>query len=125
MLFRSDWHLNQLVYHSSQNNELKENINDNHNKKTDMYNEILLSSRYSLCPSGSGPNSIRFWESLAVGSIPILLADTLDLPYHPLWKNSIVVVPEKNINNIDTILQQISSQKEEEMKRNALKLYQY
>ena len=120
-----DWHFNQLVYHSSQNNELKENINDNHNKKTDMYNEILLSSRYSLCPSGSGPNSIRFWESLAVGSIPILLADTLDLPYHPLWKNSIIVVPEKNINNIDTILQQISSQKEEEMKRNALKLYQY
>ena len=120
-----DWHFNQLVYHPSQSNDLKENINDNHNKKTDMYNEILLSSRYSLCPSGSGPNSIRFWESLAVGSIPVLLADTLELPENNLWKDSIVIVPEKNIINIDTILEQISSQKEEEMRRNALKLYQY
>ena len=120
-----DWHFNQLVYHPSQNSELMENTSDIHKQKTEVYNKTLLSSRYSLCPSGSGPNSIRLWESLAVGSIPVLLADTLELPYHPLWENSIVVVPEKNIKKIDSILEQISSHKEEEMRRNAIKLYQY
>ena len=45
---------------------------------------LLLNSKYTLCPSGSGPNSIRLWESLACGSIPIILSDTLDLPSHKI-----------------------------------------
>ena len=89
-----------------------------------MYNKILLSSRYSLCPSGSGPNSIRFWESLACGSIPVLLADTLDLPYNPLGEDSIVIVSEKKIKNIDSILEYITEEIDYEMRRN-YKLYQY
>jgi hypothetical protein len=51
---------------------------------------LLLDSRFTLCPSGSGPNYIRLWESLACGCIPVLLADTLDLPNHKLWDESIV-----------------------------------
>ena len=120
-----DWHFNQLVYHSSQSNELKENINDNHNKKTDMYNEILLSSRYSLCPSGSGPNSIRFWESLAIGSIPILLADTLELPENNLWKDSIITVAEKDLHLLNNILSKIDIQTENNMRKNCIQLYNY
>ena len=120
-----DWHFNQLVYHSSQNDELKENINDNHNKKTDMYNEILLSSRYSLCPSGSGPNSIRFWESLAVGSIPILLADTLELPENNLWKYSIITLSEKDLHLLNNIISKIDIQTENNMRKNCIKLYNY
>ena len=120
-----EWHFNQLVYHPSQNNELAENIDEKHTNKTSIYNKTLLSSRYSLCPSGSGPNSIRFWESLACGSIPVLLADTLDLPHNPLWEDSIVIVSEKKIKNIDSILEKISEEKEDEMRRNCIKLYQY
>ena len=67
-----------------------------------------MASRYSLCPSGAGPNSIRLWESLAVGAIPIILADTLELPEHEDWDKAVLRVPEKdlgkrdNLNNIGT-----------------------
>jgi hypothetical protein len=71
------------------------NENDETKKRTNIYNDILIKSRYSLCPSGSGPNSIRFWESLAVGSIPVLLADTLDLPEYIDWENSVVIFKRK------------------------------
>ena len=91
--------------------------------KTSIYNNILLNSRFSLCPSGTGPNSIRFWESLACGSIPILLSDTLELPYHELWDNAIIRCHEKDLENIDIILEEIRSHKEDEMRQNCLTIY--
>ena len=33
-----------------------------------------------LCPAGAGPNTLRLWESLAVGSVPVLLGPTPRLP---------------------------------------------
>ena len=85
----------------------------------------LLNSRYSLCPSGSGPNSIRFWESLAVGSIPVLMADTLELPSHELWDDAIVRISENKLEELPTILSSISEEKEQEMRENCMKLYEY
>ncbi len=37
------------------------------------YLEKLGSSFFSVCPKGNGYDSIRFWESLSVGSIPLVL----------------------------------------------------
>jgi hypothetical protein len=55
------------------------------NRKTNISNEIeykniMMETKFSLCPSGSGPNSFRIWESMNFGSIPVILADTLILP---------------------------------------------
>ena len=78
ILDTGDWHFNCDVYNKSQNIEGTLNEDEKHKKKTDFFNQLLLDSKFTLCPSGSGPNSIRLWESLACGSIPILLADTLN-----------------------------------------------
>ena len=86
------WHFEKMVYSKSQNAKGDINSGENESRSRSHYNKILLDSRYSLCPSGSGPNSIRFWESLGAGSIPILLADTLELPEHHLWGESILRV---------------------------------
>jgi len=118
-----DWHFNKLVYHSSQNNTGKLNINQDHIDKTKYYNELLLRSRYTLAPSGSGPNSIRFWEALGAGSIPILLSDTLELPEHELWDDAIIKLSETYIERIPEILQTISPEKEEKMRDNCLNIY--
>ncbi len=61
----------------------------------DEFDAVLLDSVFSLCPSGSGPNSIRLWESLGFGCIPVLLSDTLRLPgTTEEWDEAIVRVPE-------------------------------
>ena len=85
----------------------------------------MIDSRYSLCPSGSGPNSIRFWESLAYGSIPILLADTLELPKHELWEKAIIRIPEKDLETIPSILEKITSEEETEMRKNCITIYHH
>lgn len=119
------WHFDKVVYSNIQNNEYKLNEDDNDHERTNKYNKLLLDSRYSLCPSGSGPNSIRFWESLATGTIPILLADTLELPENELWKDAIVRINENNINNLTKILENISISQEKIMRKNCIKLYNY
>jgi hypothetical protein len=119
------WHFNDIVYNKNQSVTMKENIDDNHKKKTDEYNSVLLNSRFSLSPSGSGPNSIRFWESLAVGSIPILLSDTLELPYHPEWNQAIIFLEESKLNSLDSILNDIDMNKENQMRKKCIEIYHH
>jgi hypothetical protein len=118
-----DWHFNNVVYSNKQNTNKDMNIDKKHIDNTKMYNNLLLNSRYSLCPSGSGPNSIRFWESLAIGSIPILLSDTLELPYGYNWDDAIVRIQEKDIYNITSILSNITEEKENDMRKNCIIIY--
>ena len=120
-----NWHFDNVVYNKLQNNDYKLNESDTDKERTIKYNKLLLDSRYSLCPSGSGPNSIRFWESLAIGSIPVLLADTLELPSHELWDDAIVRISENKLKELPTILSNISEEKEREMRENCMKLYEY
>ena len=117
------WHFNEIVYSKNQNVKKEVNVSDTHVDNAKSYNEILLDSRYSLCPSGSGPNSIRFWESLAIGTIPVLLADTLELPPHKLWDEAIVKVKESDLTSIPSILSRISETEERERRQNCMKIY--
>ena len=119
------WHYNNIVYTHKQNNNKELNENNTHINNTNEYNKLLLESRFSLCPSGSGPNSIRLWESLAIGSIPILLADTLDLPSHELWEHALLRVKESDLYKLPELLSTISEEKEKEMRANCIKLYSY
>lgn len=120
------WHFEEQVY-KEQVRGVK--LNNNDKKKMSLncskYNQILLQSRYSLCPLGSGPNSIRFWESLALGAIPVLLSDMLELPQlnDLIWSDCIVIIKECDYKKIPQILAQISLSDELKMKENCLKIY--
>lgn len=45
-----------------------------------LYVDILNDTKMSLCPRGTGPSTLRFFESLSVGSIPIVF-NKLKIPY--------------------------------------------
>jgi len=70
---------------------------------------------FSICPSGAGPNSLRLWECLANGSIPVLLSDRQELPrlnglfadksYR--WEDVMVIHPEADLQSLPERLQQI------------------
>lgn len=120
-----NWYFEKIVYSNMQNKNENLNEDSNYMSRCEDYNQLLLNSRYSLCPSGSGPNSIRFWESLAVGSIPILLSDTLELPNNDDWDNAIIRVPEIDLSEIPCILQNISFSRESEMRKKCIQLFEY
>jgi hypothetical protein len=120
-----DWHFNRVVYSIKQNHNGDLNEDNTHKKKTYEYNELLLRSKYTLCPSGSGPNSIRFWEALGSGSIPVLLADTLELPENKLWDSAIIKMREADIDNVDDVLRKINVEEENKRRKLCLELYEF
>ena len=50
---------------------------------TRRYNQLLSDSVFSLCPEGAGPNTLRLWESLAVGAIPVVIVEDWVWPSIP------------------------------------------
>jgi predicted O-linked N-acetylglucosamine transferase (SPINDLY family) len=126
---RDVWHYENNVYHNQifNFNRTTENIEIDTNKETE-YQNILGRSRYSLTPSGTGVNSIRFWESLCSGAIPILLSDDLVLPnlkYYNLpfnWSDCIIQVPENDIENLITYINDITNDNEALMRKQCIQI---
>lgn len=89
---RNYWHFEHAVY-GGQGFNAKDLEEREKKEKEDLseYVDVLSQTQYSLCPSGSGPNSIRFWESFVFGSIPLLMSDDLEVPdtglYYISWKD--------------------------------------
>lgn len=90
---RKAWHFDRFVYEEQvrgvrpgEAQRLEET------RKTQEYLDAIRASWFTLCPTGSGPNSIRIFESLALGSIPIILTKTLRLPGASFfWRKAAIV----------------------------------
>jgi hypothetical protein len=74
------WHFQNMVY-KEQIAGIKESNAERKIRDADEKDYVfaLENSKFTLCPSGTGPNSIRFWEALEFGSIPVLISEQLDL----------------------------------------------
>jgi hypothetical protein len=73
------WHFEGVVYgHQVRREPLEAHyaVDDDVRR----YNEWLSDSVFALCPAGAGPNTLRLWEALAVGAIPVLIGPAPALP---------------------------------------------
>lgn len=71
------WHFDDVVYKGQIHGRAMEAKVDS---KVTRYNRLLSDSVFSFCPTGSGANTLRLWESLACGSIPVLFEPWPVLP---------------------------------------------
>ena len=59
------------------------------------YIDSLSRSLFCICPSGTGPNTIRLWEAIGSGAIPIILSDRFRPPGpRELWDQAVFVLPD-------------------------------
>jgi hypothetical protein len=93
-------------------------------KEKNEYQKVLSASRYSLCPRGKAIGTIRFWESLQAGAIPVVISDDLLLPTTFNWDECIVRIAEKDVYKIHQTLAKISWRKEYQMRKNCMKAYE-
>ena len=115
------WHLNKVVYSPAQNSAGTIVSDQERDSRTLKYNQVLHRSKFSLCPSGAGPNSIRFWESLAAGSIPVLLSDAMCLPEDD-W-SCIVCLKEADLKNLHEVLRSITEEQVVHMSQGCVEMY--
>ena len=67
----------------------------------DQFKDIIMSSVFTFCPRGIGLSSYRFFETMRLGSIPVLFADQVVLPYEDEinYNEMIIRIPESKCND--------------------------
>ncbi len=125
---KGEWHFNKIVYQEQvamkplSNKDIKNEL-----EATQSYNEMLSDSKFSLCPEGAGPNTLRFWESLAVGSIPVLVADNWVPPSEISTvkpeEKCYVAIDSSQVDTLFSILENLTADEIRLMQENALKAY--
>jgi hypothetical protein len=118
---KNQWNFQKQVYVDQIQNNIFVSTND---EKLDTdYIKLLESSQFTLCPSGSGPNSIRLWEALSVGSIPIVLSDNLLLNQQIEWEKYIIIWEEKKFSNLNEYIEKIPYHRIQLMQNNCIELF--
>lgn len=84
----------------------------NNGLSNDEYRKFISSSIFTFAPRGLGLSSYRFFECLHLGSIPVLFADSVVLPFldEINYNNICVIIPENKSNDfmyVDNILNDI------------------
>jgi hypothetical protein len=127
---REEWHYDGQVYGEQvAGARLSDQDMLQHQQRSLSYDAVLQESVFCLCPSGSGPNSIRLWESLGFGCIPVLLSDTLRLPGRSEdWAAAMLRVPETReaVVRLPTMLAALADDKSrlESMRQAGRRLWQ-
>lgn len=94
---RGEWHFEQQVYREQVHGLPSDPQRQRHlEADARTYADALAHSCFALCPSGAGPNSIRLWEALGFGAIPVILSERLRLPGpEAAWREAALFVPER------------------------------
>lgn len=75
----------------------------------EVYRDLILNAKFSLCPAGWAPVSFRIYESMALGRCPVIIADEFVPPLGPDWKSFALFYPQKKIAELDQFLRKHES----------------
>ncbi len=93
----------------------------------DRYIETLGDSEFSLCPRGYEISSPRIFDSMAMGAIPVIIADGYKPPMYPAidWSSISITVKSGNINRLgQSLLQSFSKEKISDMRKRMSDTYE-
>lgn len=69
------------------------------------YQTILFRSKFVVCPRGAGAASIRLFETMAAGRVPVIISDQWVPPQGLDWEACSIRVRESDIASIPRILE--------------------
>jgi hypothetical protein len=68
------------------------------------YAELTKASKFILCPRGLSASSIRLFETMRMGRVPVILSDAWIPPLGPEWTKFSVRVRERDFEEIPRLL---------------------
>jgi hypothetical protein len=66
---------------------------------------VMSRSRFVLCPRGRGTSSIRLYETLAHGGVPVIISDGWVAPDGPDWESFSIRWPERSTKGLVEMLE--------------------
>lgn len=70
------------------------------------YADIMRRSQFVLCPRGLATSSIRLFETMQMGRVPVILSDEWIPPDGPRWDEFSIRIRESDVMNIPKILEE-------------------
>jgi hypothetical protein len=121
------WHFHGAVYEHQINGKPLADVYKIDESVTE-YNEVLSDSVFALCPGGAGRNTIRLWEAMAVGAIPVLIDEPPLFPQGgslpPIdWDKIVIQLSVEDIPNLPLILRKIPMEEIKTRQRLAMEAY--
>jgi hypothetical protein len=68
------------------------------------YADLIRRSKFVLCPRGFGVSSIRVFETMCFGRVPVIISDQWQKPPGIPWSECCIEVPESKVSHIPNIL---------------------
>jgi hypothetical protein len=120
------WHFERVVYDEQVQGQAS--VEPPADTSVERYNRLLSDSVFSLCPAGAGANTLRLWESLASGAIPVLFEPWPRLPEGDLlsageWDAALVRVTNQELPHLAVRLRQIPINDRQRMQKQGLALF--
>ena len=69
------------------------------------YAELTKASKFVLCPRGIGASTIRLFETMRMGRVPVILSDQWVPPSGPDWEKFSIRIPEREYMRIPQLLE--------------------
>jgi len=72
----------------------------------EIFSDVLMSSKFVLCPRGIAASTIRVYEAMRAGRVPVIISDEWqENVIDEDWKEFSIIIPEKDVALIPTILE--------------------
>lgn len=72
------------------------------------FREVLRRSWFVLCPRGHGTSTVRIYEAMAAGSVPVVISDEWEPPPGPDWDGFALRWPEHAVAELPGVLEQLA-----------------
>jgi hypothetical protein len=73
------------------------------------YAQLLERSSFILCPRGFGASSIRIFEAMSFGRVPVIISDAWQPPPGIPWQEFSVVILGRDVLSIPLVLEKLES----------------
>jgi Exostosin family len=71
------------------------------------YLTLIKRSKFVLCPRGLGASSIRIFEAMCCGRVPVIISDHWQPPVGIPWETFCVRVQESDVHSVPTLLHRL------------------
>ncbi|MEO8043835.1 MAG: exostosin family protein [Spartobacteria bacterium] len=78
---------------------------DDRNDFVALFRDVARRSQFVICPRGISPSSIRLFEAMEAGAVPVIVSDKLELPLGPDWDKFSFHVREQEIEALPQMIE--------------------
>lgn len=71
------------------------------------YRDVILRSKFVLCPRGVSPLSYRLFDAMSAAAVPVILADDVELPHGPDWSRCSITIKQADLEDLPARIESI------------------